>query len=246
LNSQFSHHLWYPLERGSVLLVDRASLANRFNALFLRDGETCLTYGTANEIPSILDTLSSSQLDEITASAALVIRDIFPVADSAEQLELTPQARFLKAYFLAERERYVKACSALSRTECNIALNVMEVLQEIHRFLFREVNLHTKSCPKYGACLSLFAESFSYFVQVDGEVDPSIPTIFLEEESSNSPDPIVGKYLRFSIANVTKNGGATSFFDFGDFLTVFDGFFVEGDHPVFRQQLHPGLRVSSS
>jgi hypothetical protein len=245
LAGNFSQHILFPLKKGAVLLIEESVAQNFYMSFFLKPDYTCITYKPGEALSDLTSRYSKNELNEIALNGQNQINFYFKdyvlgaYYETQNYLETQNQLAIIKP-----KVKILKnLIEGISENQLQTIICLMEILQEIHRFFIKPVQI---VIPKEWDLCKLMLhliESFYYF-EISERESACIPCIVLNlnessEKYKEGMEITIGKYEK-TIIKTTKS------FNFINFFEIFkDHIYWSNESQTWPQLLLENISVNS-
>jgi hypothetical protein len=242
LEGNFSHHILFPLKKGAVLLVDTSAVKNYYLKSILIPDKTCINYLPGQSLNSIIGKYDVGDLNEIASNGQKQVNHYFPDFPTSCIEETEKSIEHFNLQFLIDNrfDSLRKVISLLNEDEFIVLINLVEIMQEIHRFLIKKIPVFVKGTSQFCDALQKITDGHNYFEFTKNEnFSPSMISIYFNEK----PNEYWGLTILINDLD-TINNSHEEYFDFSEHVNKFDGFLAWiPDFMTWPQRISPHITV---
>ena len=239
LNGNFSHHISFPMQKAGILAVDAALANNRYFEQLLIGNKTCIVYESTEDLLEQKKRLSNRELKGIATNAKVQVDRFFPPMKIQKENGLNPFPfqPDINNEALNNFRSLRRLLSDIDRLDFYLLINILEILQEIHRFAVKQIPICVGSDCILLNVLRSYLKRFYFFKLVD-RLEDSIILI-----SGQSP-PSSYKILWFSVLNNEDDRDSDAIFSINDYASSLNCFCYFSDElRVWPQVVNTRLRI---
>jgi hypothetical protein len=222
LAGNFSHHILFPLKKGALLLVDASAAQNFYLKAFLIPDKTCISYLPGQSLDEIVGQYDVNDLNEIAANGQRQINHYFPDFPTFSIYENENSIEYYNYQLLinSRAENLRQVVSIFTEKEFLTLINLIEILQEIHRFLVKKIPIFIIGSPLYKAAIEKITDGYNYF-EIKNELNNSEDVIAIYFDVK----PNEKSLLAVLVNSLDKSNRVQSeIFDFGEHVDKFKGY----------------------
>jgi hypothetical protein len=249
LAGNFSHHILFPMKKGAVLLIDASAIHNYYMQPFLIPDKTCITYMPGESLENRLNEFSVKDLNNIGEKGQSQINRFFSDSSTRSLTDYFDSMEYhnMQLHIKSRADLLQELTENISRYDFFTLINLLEILQEMHRFFVKPIPLRIISSNQFLKIMLKLCEPLHYFcIEDEPNRNGIVINFYSQSEIEEMPsDAVKVNTMTIHVSLNKRNVFDGGVFDFLDFIGLFKDRVSSWEKiRVWPQKLLNSIRIS--